>query len=123
MKKSLFMVLFLVLLLFSVEGNAETPRTTLQYYSPQSGNTISGEAVTFEWNIHSWDTVKQVVISINGPGKNFEKIVFKGNEAKRRKHTVTGLQKNSTYIWSIWVETTKESGSFGKFPGYLFFTE
>lgn len=122
MKKILCLSLFLLLVLFSLEATASTPRTTLQYHSPQSGSTIHGDTVTLRWTIHSWDQVKEVSINFSLLGGKTETFTFKGNEAKRHSHTVTGLEPNKTYIWSIGIVTDRESGVFG-FPGFLLSTK
>ena len=123
MKKVFFAMLLLFILFFSVDAQASTPRTTLQYYSPSNGSTINGDTVTFQWNIHCWDEVKKVTIILFKPNESPEYFSFNGNEAKRRKHTVTGLKPKTIYYWHIRIDTTKESGSFGLLPGFSFITE
>ena len=123
--RKIFKLFFILLFIMTacVYAHASTPSTTLQYYSPEIGATIPGTTVTLQWNIHSWDDVKKVEITIRSPKEKTQTFIFKGNEAKRRKHTVTGLKPKTLYIWSISVETIKESGTFGYFPGFSFFTE
>jgi len=92
----------------------------LKYYSPKDGAVLSHNAVTFSWNIHSWDEVLSVTIVIVGPIEKDtqpwqverKEIAFYGNESKKMSHTVTDLLPNSNYMWDLLVETTKSGGSF-----------
>ena len=122
-KHFIILVLVLVAFLLSVfpdSIHAAVPRTTLKYYSPKDGAVFSHDAVTFSWNIHSWDEVLAVAIVIYGPIENDKQswkieprqIVFYGNESKKKSHAVTDLLPNSEYMWDLLIQTTKSQGSF-----------
>jgi hypothetical protein len=123
MKRKMFFALSLILVLFSLEAKASTPRTTLQYYSPVSGSTINGDTATLRWTIHSWDEVKEVSIHFLFDVGKTETFTFKGNKAKRHSQTITGLQPNKTYRWFIEVVTDRDSGGFGYPIGFFLSTK
>lgn len=90
---------------------------TLHYYSPQNG-TFSAEAVTFKWTINSWETVKKVVLVVQGFQSGGDKrynrrFEFDGDKAKRMSHTVTDLFPKGQFGWGLEIHTTEGAGTFG----------
>lgn len=119
MKKFLLCAAFVLLL--AMPALAKKEDTKLVHHSPKTFMQVSGSSVAFEWNIHSWDTIKEVILQIHAkqvddrglPIKAYKtKKVFSGNEGKKVSITIFDLPPKTKFAWSLTVVTENWRDSF-----------
>lgn len=119
MKKLLLCAALLLLLAVPALGKKED--TKLVFYSPKTFMEVSGSSVNFEWNIHSWDNIKEVILQVHAkqaddrglPMKAYKTSKsFPGNDGKKVAVTIFDLPPKTKFAWSLTVVGENWSGSF-----------